>query len=99
MNVQKKNKNDIQIKPFKLPQSLLSQLNECTRSYILISANDKNEPEVHVNFDNSVEAIGLMQFAKMWADNCEQINTQINLNNIIGRKKSNEEEPDDKKIS
>jgi hypothetical protein len=65
---------------FKLPDSVLKQLNEFSRGgYILIRANPEGNPEVCVQFDDAITAIGLIRYTQMWSTAVDLENE----NNII----------------
>lgn len=53
-----------QKKPFEFPQSLLKQVDECSRGgFILFSLGEDGEPEIYSHFDNSTQEMGLLFFA------------------------------------
>ena len=62
---------------FKLPQSFLSQLNEFTTGYLLVTVNEAGEFETFVKADAPVTRLGLVKFSEMLsqslADSLDQV--------------------------
>lgn len=53
------------IKPFKIPDSLLKQINECSAGgFILFTISENGSPEVHSDFDTELNEIGLWGFVR-----------------------------------
>lgn len=79
--------------PFKLPQAFLKQLNEFSKGgYILIRAGEDGSPEVHVQFDDALTAIGLVRYTKMWSTAVDELNEE---NIIEGIQESNDGSEED----
>lgn len=53
---------------FKLPQSFLSQLNEFTLGYLLITVNEAGEFETFVKADTPITRVGLIKFSELVSD-------------------------------
>jgi len=53
---------------FKLPPSFLSQLNEFTLGYLLITVNEAGEFETFVKAETPITRVGLVKFAEMISD-------------------------------
>lgn len=47
---------------FKFPQSLLQQIDECSKGFVLFAVNDQNKFEVYRNMEDPVTAFGLINF-------------------------------------
>jgi len=78
-------------KPFELPAAFLKQLNEFSRGgYILIRANTNGAPEVYVQFDDMLTAIGMIRYTKMWSTALDELNEENVIENI-----KNENDPED----
>ena len=72
-----------QSKPFKMPTSLLKQLDECSYGgFVLFSFDADGNPQVHSKFDNSVNAMALQQFVSNWNDAIKMMNTENTLNTL-----------------
>lgn len=56
-------------KGFTIPKSLLTQLNECTSGYLLISIDDNGDFNLHIEgADQLVVYSGLLNYAAMQTD-------------------------------
>lgn len=56
---------ELPLKPevFRIPDSLLAQINECSANgFILIAADSAGNPQVYSRFDSGISALGLMVF-------------------------------------
>lgn len=70
---------------FEIPESLLNQLDECTKGgFILFAINDSGQPVIYQKYDCDINAIGLQTFVRHWAENMDEVNSQIIFNNIVG---------------
>ncbi len=68
---------------FKFPESLLTQINECSKGgFILFTINDEGEPVVHSCFDDPVNALALQYYAKNWTDVIDELNNKATFSNI-----------------
>ena len=68
---------------FKFPESILSQINECSRGgFILFTLNDEGEPVVHSCFDDSTVALALQYYAKNWTEVIDELNNKATFSNI-----------------
>lgn len=77
---------------FELPQSFLTQLNEFSAGgYILIRMGEDGNPQVYVNFDNPIIAIGLIRYAQMWSSVLDEANENSVSESLI----QNEEDEED----
>ncbi|MEK6882464.1 MAG: hypothetical protein AABY22_22780 [Nanoarchaeota archaeon] len=55
--------------PFVIPKLLLDQINEVSNGgFILITIDHEGNPQPYLHFDNGVNAIGLITFAKSWTN-------------------------------
>lgn len=84
---------------FKLPKSFLSQLDEFTMGYVLVTVNEDGEFEVFVNTDNPVTKLGLSKFVGLVADNLNnEDNMLLNPFNQDEEHESPDEADDDKNM-
>lgn len=76
---------------FELPDSFLRQLEEFSSGgFILIKMGSDGNPEVYMNFDNAITAIGLVRYAKMWSTALDDSN-QKNITDSISEQQNGEE--------
>jgi len=59
-------------KSFKLPESFLSQLNEFTLGYMLVTVNEAGEFETFVKADNPLTRVALVKFTELVSDSLSQ---------------------------
>ena len=79
-------------KKFKVPDSLLKQIDECSfGGYILFNFSAKGEPQVFTKFDNQINAMALLYYANMWSQSIDQLNLEATTD-LIARKNENEDE-------
>lgn len=52
-------------KPFEIPDSIISQLDECTGSYYLMSTDQHGTITTHTNFDNLSHELAVLTFMKL----------------------------------
>jgi len=70
-------------KEFKFPESILSQIDECSQGGFLLFTFDKNGmPEVRSSFDNPQNAMAMHYYIINWLSAIEQINLENTINNI-----------------
>ena len=61
-------------KPFELPASFITQLNEFTNGYVLITINELDELEVILNLNSTIKRMAMQQFIEMIASGEAGIN-------------------------
>ncbi len=67
-------------KPFQIPNSLLSQLNECSNGgYMLFTFNSLGQPVVHSNFDNPMTAMAIEYYINHHMKTLDIINTESSV--------------------
>lgn len=67
-----------------LSQQVLDRLHQETKGFLLFSVDSDGDVKVYTNFDDSITAIGLIEFAKMWGENCSMMNQDQIMGNIGG---------------
>ena len=78
-------------KSFKIPDSLLKQIDECSfGGYILFNFSNKGEPQVFTKFDNQINAMALLYYVNTWSQSVDQLNLEATTDLII-RKNSEED--------
>jgi len=81
-------------KEFHFPESILSQIDECSQGGFLLFTFDKNGmPEVRSKFDNAQNAMAMHYYIINWLNAVEQINLENTIQNI--KMVSEDEEDDD----
>jgi hypothetical protein len=90
-------------KKFKIPDSLLKQIDECSfGGYILFNFNSKGDPQVFTKFDNQMNAMALLYYVNTWIQSVDQLNLET-ITDLIARKNLesdqdfSEEDDDDEK--
>ena len=79
-------------KSFKLPDSLLKQIDECSfGGYILFNFSNKGEPQVFTKFDNQINAMALLYYVNTWSQSIDQLNLEATTDLII-RKNSEDDD-------
>ena len=79
-------------KKFKIPDSLLKQIDECSfGGYILFNFSSKGDPQVFTKFDNQINAMALLYYINTWSQSIDQLNLEATTD-LIARKN---EEADD----
>lgn len=58
--------------PFKLPKSFLTQLNEFTTGYALVTVNEEGQFESFIASDTPAIRLGLTKFVGMLADTLDE---------------------------
>jgi hypothetical protein len=80
-------------KKFKVPDSLLKQIDECSfGGYILFNFSANGEPQVFTKFDNQINAMALLYYVNTWSQSIDQLNLEATTD-LIARK--NEEDDSD----
>lgn len=70
-------------KEFHFPESILSQIDECSQGGFLLFTFDKNGmPEVRSKFDNAQNAMAMHYYIINWLNAVEQINLENTIQNI-----------------
>jgi hypothetical protein len=73
-------------KKFKIPDSLLKQIDECSfGGYILFNFNSKGDPQVFTKFDNQMNAMALLYYVNTWIQSVDQLNLET-ITDLIARK-------------
>jgi len=63
--------------PFKIPPSLLAQINECSNGgYVLFTFNSLGNPVTHSNFDTPMNAMALEYYIGHYIKTLEAINLE-----------------------
>ena len=79
-------------KTFKIPDSLLKQIDECSfGGYILFNFSSKGEPQVFTKFDNQINAMALLYYVNTWSQSIDQLNLEATTDQIA---KTNQNEED-----
>jgi len=83
-------------KIFKVPDSLLKQLDECSYGgYILFNFSNKGEPQVFTKFDNQINAMALIYYLNTWGASIDQLNLEATTDLLSGNNKLNDPEQDE----
>lgn len=78
-------------KKFKIPDSLLKQIDECSfGGYVLFNFSSKGEPQVYTKFDNQINAMALLYYVNTWSQSVDQLNLEATTDQIA--KKNLEED-------
>ena len=81
-------------KKFKIPDSLLKQIDECSfGGYILFNFSSKGEPQVFTKFDNQINAMALLYYVNTWSQSIDQLNLEATTDQIA--RKNQEDDFDD----
>ena len=66
--------------PFKIPPSLLAQINECSNGgYVLFTFNSLGHPVTHSNFDTPMNAMALEYYINHYIKTLEAINLETSV--------------------
>jgi len=66
--------------PFKIPPSLLAQINECSNGgYVLFTFNSAGQPVVHSNFDTPMNAMALEYYINHYIKTLEAMNLETSV--------------------
>lgn len=83
-------------KHFQFPESILTQIDECSQGGFLLFTFDKNGmPEVRSKFDNPQNAMAMHYYVINWFNAIEQINLENTINNIRVVESEQDEDDDD----
>lgn len=78
-------------KAFKIPDSLLKQLDECSfGGYIMFNFSSKGEPQVFTKFDNQINAMALLYYVNTWSQSIDQLNLEATTDQIAGINKNDD---------
>lgn len=81
-------------KKFKIPDSLLKQIDECSfGGYVLFNFSSKGEPQVYTKFDNQINAMALLYYLNTWSQSIDQLNLEATTD-LIARKDEEDSEED-----
>jgi hypothetical protein len=81
-------------KKFKIPDSLLKQIDECSfGGYILFNFSSKGEPQVFTKFDNQINAMAILYYVNTWSQSIDQLNLEATTDQIA--RKNQDENFDD----
>jgi hypothetical protein len=86
-------------KTFKIPDSLLKQIDECSfGGYILFNFSSKGEPQVFTKFDNQINAMALLYYINTWSQSIDQLNLEATTDQIAktNQDDDNFDEPENK---
>ena len=73
-------------KSFKIPDSLLKQIDECSfGGYIMFNFSSKGEPQVFTKFDNQINAMALLYYVNTWSQSVDQLNLEATTDQIAGK--------------
>jgi hypothetical protein len=79
-------------KNFKIPDSLLKQIDECSfGGYIMFNFSNKGEPQVFTKFDNQINAMALLYYVNTWSQSIDQLNLEATTDQIA---KTNKDDDD-----
>ena len=82
-------------KSFKVPDSLLKQIDECSfGGYVLFNFSNKGDPQVFTKFDNQINAMALLYYINTWSQSIDQLNLEATTD-LIARKNLDIEDEDD----
>lgn len=83
-------------KTFKVPDSLLKQIDECSfGGYVLFNFSNKGEPQVFTKFDNQINAMALLYYINTWSQSIDQLNLEATTNLISKIEDEEDEESED----
>lgn len=83
-------------KEFHFPESILSQIDECSQGGFLLFTFDKNGmPEVRSKFDNAQNAMAMHYYIINWLNAVEQINLENTIQNIKMVSEDDDEDDDE----
>jgi len=86
-------------KTFKVPDSLLKQIDECSfGGYIMFNFSSKGEPQVFTKFDNQINAMALLYYVNTWSQSIDQLNLEATTDQIAktNQDDDNFDEPENK---
>ena len=83
-------------KEFHFPESILSQIDECSQGGFLLFTFDKNGmSEVRSKFDNAQNAMAMHYYIINWLNAVEQINLENTIQNIKMVSEDDDEDDDE----
>jgi len=83
-------------KTFKIPDSLLKQIDECSfGGYVLFNFSANGEPQVFTKFDNQINAMALLYYINNWSQSVDQLNLEATTDLIVRKNLEIEDEEDD----
>lgn len=85
-------------KTFKVPDSLLKQIDECSfGGYIMFNFSSKGEPQVFTKFDNQINAMALLYYVNTWSQSVDQLNLEATTDQIARTNQEDDfDNPEDK---
>ena len=82
-----------QNKPFEIPEKFLNQINEVSNGgFILFAIAPDGSPRVFSIFDNSINALGLISYAKKWSSVVDDCSEDMIANSLTEEKPDEEDE-------
>ena len=82
-------------KEFHFPESILSQIDECSQGgFLLFTFDKKGMPEVRSKFDNAQNAMAMHYYINNWLSAVDQINLENTIHNIIASYEEDGEDED-----
>ena len=82
--------------PFKIPPSLLAQINECSNGgFVLFTFNSEGHPVTHTNFDTPMNAMALEYYINHYIKTLEAINLEASVEFLADDFTIEEEENED----
>ena len=83
-------------KTFKMPDSLLKQIDECSfGGYVMFNFSANGEPQVFTKFDNQINAMALLYYVNTWSQSVDQLNLEATTDLIARKNLEIEDEEDD----
>lgn len=83
-------------KTFKIPDSLLKQIDECSfGGYVMFNFSANGEPQVFTKFDNQINAMALLYYVNTWSQSVDQLNLEATTDLIARKNLEIEDEEDD----
>lgn len=85
-------------KTFKVPDSLLKQIDECSfGGYIMFNFSANGEPQVFTKFDNQINAMALLYYVNTWSQSIDQLNLEATTDQIARTNQEDDfDNPEDK---
>jgi len=81
--------------PFKIPPSLLAQINECSNGgYVLFTFNSEGHPVTHSHFDTPMNAMALEYYINHYIKTLEAINLETSIDFYSGDMEVEEDNED-----
>jgi hypothetical protein len=54
-------------KPFQIPKALLTQINECSKGFFLVTISEEDKFDIHQCLDNPVLNMAMMNFLEVYS--------------------------------